>query len=115
MRAGTLGEHLLMQAISTWNEREIEYTTTTAGIYWLANILRSNKLKDRNIELAGDTATLWQIAEAIDKVSRKHIPKDFISMVDSGIKVLRARGSNEILEIDLKRTYPRQRFPDPLQ
>ena len=113
MRAEQLGELLLTQAVSTWDERELEYCRVSGGIYFFAQLLRGGHFTDQEVVLPGEGASLSEIADAVEKLDFAAVPAFWKDVVTNGIAALRDPTVRDTL-IDLQVAYTHGRyFPPP--
>ena len=88
MRAEQLGELLLTQACLTWNEDEAD-DDDLGPVYWLAQLLRGRHLKDQEVCLEGDSASMSQVADVVDKLDVTTIPSCWADYRERATKLLR--------------------------
>ena len=113
MRAEKLGEHLLMQVATIWNEHVLDHSEVSFGVFWLALLLRGRHLSDQDVDLPVGVVSLEEVANAIQKLSFLNVPEGWKDYPSRGINALRAIRDTSL---DLTRSIePRQRFPEPLE
>jgi hypothetical protein len=113
MKAAQLGELLLRQAVPTWDERELEYSRDSGGIYFLAQLLRSKYVAEKEVVLDGTEQSLSVVADAVEKLDFSEVPSYWREIAQTGVEVMRSPRMR-LLKIHLAALLSNDWLPPPL-